>query len=54
MEVQEEGFGARVGRPLLLLAFVHSKSPTVQEAGKVELVWMMKSEDSFPMQALCQ
>ena len=32
-EVQGEGFGAGVGLPLLLLAFVHSKSPTVQGAG---------------------
>ena len=54
MEVQEEGFAARVGQPLLLLAFVHNRSPTVQEAVKVELVLMTKSEDSFPMQALCQ
>ena len=54
VEVQEEGFAARVGQPLLLLAFVHNRSPTVQEAVKVELVLMTKSEDSFPMQALCQ
>ena len=55
--MQGEGFFARVVLPLLLPAFVHSRSPMVQAAGYVEvveLVLMTKSEDSFPKQALSQ